>query len=458
MKKYSEKYINSYKILKCATVGIEAEFYSNLSYYKTLEMLNIIFDPIKVHGFKQYHSEFKPDENNFKLEPDLSGGSNMAELITGPLDYFSARHYLLKILKFIKDYGYTNNKCSLHINISFIDESDKKLSNLNVLKHILTTDEERIYNIFPTRENNIYAKSVKNLIPYKDYDYSNVAIDIIKQSLSIPNDKYYGINMSHINESDDTARIEYRYIGGKKYEEKSGDIIELMDEFILNTYNNIGASFEDKDVEKIGEFLDSKLNLFKSFNNYDNFLVEFPTIDIQIDQNGAYDVVNAYYPKMYDKVFKLVQSVENIEDCVINYYTSEQKIEVVGATFKSLLNISNFDFINCEIENGIFTECNFIGCTIENAHINMCVTDNCIIKDTKVLSSNIDNSNLENCFFSGGYLNSHMEGGIFRSGKIGPYGELSSTTRVVTDKSSFFHTSKEEETEDDKSKKSYKFK
>ena len=172
MRKYSEKYISSYKILKDATIGFELEFYSKrTSYYKMLEILNEELSPVKVHGFRQYHSDFEVDADNFKMEPDLSGGSSMIEIITGPLDYFNARFHLLKLLKFIQEYGYTNDKCSIHINISY---KGKKLKDLNLLKQILTTNEDAIYDVFPSRRNNIYAKSVKNMIPFEDYDFSGL--------------------------------------------------------------------------------------------------------------------------------------------------------------------------------------------------------------------------------------------------------------------------------------------
>jgi len=452
MRKYSEKYISNYKILKCARIGFEMEFYSNLSYYKTLEIMNIEFSPVKVHGFRKYHSSFTPDKENFKLEPDLSGGSSMAELITGPLDYFTARHYLLKILKFIQTHGYTNDKCSLHINISFDKElCDKDVKDLNILKHIIRTNEDDIYAIFPSRQNNIYAKSIKKIIPFKDYDFSNVGVDVIRQSLRVPSDKYYGINMSHINNYD-SARLEYRYIGGKNYEKKSAEIMELMDIFVLQTYENIGTDFNNDDIQKLGDYLDSKISNFKTFNRYDNFLVEFPTIDIQIDQDGHYDIVNSYYPKIYNKIFDLIEAVDELKDCVINYYTTEQKIEIVGAEFKSVMNIKNFDFINCDIFSGIFTNCNFMGSEIKNAHINNSTVDKCDVNSSKLISSSVEGSLLENCFFMGGYLNSDMTGGIFRSGKIGPYGVLSSTTKIVNDDTNFFNVKYEEDEAEEKQK------
>jgi len=142
MRKYSEEFINDSDILKNSTLGFEFEFYiKELSFYKTLELLNKILNPVKVHGFRHYHPDMKPDASNFLLTPDLSGGSNMVEVITGPMSYFEAKFYLIKILKFIQEYGYTNEKASIHFNISFVD---KDLTELNILKMILNTDEDEI--------------------------------------------------------------------------------------------------------------------------------------------------------------------------------------------------------------------------------------------------------------------------------------------------------------------------
>jgi len=230
MRKYSEKFLNDSDLLKFARIGFEFEFYmKDLSFYKTLELLNQYLSPVKVWGFRKYHSDMTPDSKNFKIEPDLSGGANMVELVTGPLDYFEAKFHLNKLLKFIQTYGYTNDKCSIHFNISFKDECEKNLNDLNVLKLVLTMDEDEIYYVYPMRKNNVYAKSVKNIIPYKDYDFNNIPIDVIKNNLMLPDDKYYGINFLHINNPKETQRLEFRYIGGKDYEKNIGDISYFLD-------------------------------------------------------------------------------------------------------------------------------------------------------------------------------------------------------------------------------------
>lgn len=435
MRTYSEKYIQNYKTLKEATIGFEFEFYSKrTSYYKMLEILNEELAPVKVHGFRQYHSDFEVDADNFKMEPDLSGGSSMIEIITGPLDYFNARFYLLKLLKFIQEYGYTNDKCSLHINISY---KEKNLKDLNLLKQILTTNEDAIYEVFPSRKNNIYAKSIKNMIPFEDYDFSSVDISIIKNVIKIPKDKYYGINFSHADKVSG-SRLEYRYLGGKDYEQKSGDILDFMDQFIINTYNNIGSDFDNNDIKLLGTYLDGKINSFKTFSSYDKFIVDFPSLQIQVDQRGDYDIIKAYYGQIYKRVFKLIESTDGLTDGVINFVIASKKIEVVDCKFSCTMNIKDYDFINCNISDGVFENCEIVNSEVVNTQLTRTKVYRSDVKDSKLLSCNVDNSDLTDCFFMEGFLDGHMEGGIFRSGKVGPNGSLSTTTKLVTGKESFF--------------------
>ena len=448
MRKYSEKYSNNYKILSKAIVGFEFEAYYNISYYKTLENLNAELSPVKVHGFRTYHSDFIPDNNNFKLERDLSGGVNLAEIVTGPMDYYSAKFYLIKILKFIQEYGYTNDRCSLHINISF---KDKSLSDLNILREILRMDEDELYKVFPTRKNNIYAKSVRSIIPFKDYDFSNVPINIVKNNISFPSNKYYGINFLHINEYG-SSRLEFRYIGGEDYEQQLGDIIDIMDRFIINTYDNIGSEFDNDDIKELSDFMDEKINVFKSFETYDDFLVEFPDITLQIDQDGRYEVVSGLYDKLHSKIYKLIESCDDMGECIFNYFTSENKFEVVGANFTSILDINGYDFIDCEVMDGIFNNCNFVNSKVLNSEIMKGKIGNSDIIDSKLFNCNVDEGTLERCYFESGLLNAHMEGGIFRSGKIGAKATISSTTKIVdVTKDNFFNT--KADVDDKKNKK-----
>ena len=100
------------------------------------------------------------------------------------------------------------------------------------MKLILNTDEDEIYRAYPSRKGNIYAKSVKKIIPYKEYDFFNIPISVVKNNMRLPNDKYYGVNFLHINNDKLSQRLEFRYIGGEDYEKNIGQLIYFLERFV----------------------------------------------------------------------------------------------------------------------------------------------------------------------------------------------------------------------------------
>jgi hypothetical protein len=443
MEKYSEKFLNQTNKLKNSKIGFEFEFYlKELSFYKTLELLNQELNPVKVWGFRQYHSDMTPDSKNFKIEPDLSGGSNMVELVTGPLNYFDAKYYLVKIIKFIQNYGYTNEKSSIHFNISF--DGEKNLNDLNVLKLILNIDENEIYRVFPSRKNNVYAKTVKKIIPYKEYDFFNIPVEVVKNNLRLPSDKYYGINFLHINNDKNSQRLEFRYIGGKDYEKNIGQLIYFLDRFIITLHDCIDVGFNSEDINKLEEYLETNISTFKNFSKYDNFIIDFPNVQIQIDQNSNYDVVSAYYSKIFTNLFNIIDSVDSLKECMINYVTNTQTIELVDAQIKTNSTLKSVELINCKVE-GILEDCFIVGSEIDNSQLTKCKLKFTDVQNSKVLNCRVEDSQLHSCYFMDGYLNGDMFGGVFRSGKLGPYASMDSDVKVVTDNDNFFDTKFEEE-------------
>lgn len=107
------------------------------------------------------HSDFVPCDKVFKIEPDMSGGKGLVELVTGPIPYRNARVIIIKMLDWIEANGYTSDRASIHLNMSFQTEyleDPIMVSKMNVLKFILEFDEQQVYNFFPERENSTYAK------------------------------------------------------------------------------------------------------------------------------------------------------------------------------------------------------------------------------------------------------------------------------------------------------------
>ena len=434
MQKFTDKYINNWDILTKSIIGFEFEFYTERSYYKLLELLNRELYPIKVHGFRKYHSAMLVDDKNFKIEPDLSGGYDMVELVTGPMPYVDSKIILLKILTILKNYGNTNEKCSLHVNISF-DDDYKDIGDLNQLKVLLNIDEDLIYELFPERKDNFYAMSVKNMIPFKDFDFIGSGSNIIENNIELPDTKYRGININKIRD----GRLEFRYIGGKNYHLETKKIIELVDYFIILSWNCIGESINKDDKKKLLNYLSTNINNFKKFKKVENFISEFPTIQLEIDKEDVMIIVKTYYGDLYNDIYELIQNIYNLSNCIINYDTATKQIEVIDADFKVILDIENIRFINCTINSGRFKHCEFIDTELKNNHLHNCEIQGCEIFNAKLENCIVDQSSIiRDSYFYGGLLNGTMESGVFRAGKIGEYGELGKAVKVITDGDNYF--------------------
>jgi len=440
MKKFSNEYLNDFNKLKNSIVGFEFEFYTNKSYYKLMEYLGNELNPVKIHGFRQYHSKFKPDEDNFKIEPDLSGGYDMVELITGPIPYVNSKIVLLKILRILQDVAKTDERCSIHINVSFDGKkSEKTLGNLNRLKLILNVDEDYVYRFFPTRQDNIYAKTVKAIIPFKGFDYSNDAVNIVINNLELPDTKYYGINIQTVEK----GRLEYRYIGGKDYQFKTSEILTLMDYFIALTWNCVDEPLDEYDMEELREYLFENINMFKTFTNYEDFISNFPTIDIQVDRLNEYAILKAYYENFYDEVYDLIQNTYNLSNCILNFDTQQNRLELVEADFRTIFDVNRLDIIECTANSGRYNSCNIISSEVVNGNIKGGSIIDSNILNSKIEGAKIDiNTEVNDSYLYQCQIDGHITGdSVLRLCKLGPNAIIDDSVRIVTDQSNYFNTS-----------------
>lgn len=438
MKKLTEKYVFDDDILNCAIIGFEVEFYSEKSYYKLLEYFNRELSPIKVSGYRQYHSSFKPTQTHWKIEPDLSMGYDGIELVTGPLNYSDARIYAAKILKMLQNKNFhTDDLCSFQINISFDkNKTEKTIDKINKLKLILDIDENYIYNLFPKRKNNQYCRSVKRLIPFKNIDMVNLnSIKILENSLILPHTKYFGINFSNIY----TDRIEYRYIGSENYQYNINEILELLDYFILLTWNSINEELTEDNIQELIEIVSSNLNIFKTYNNIDNFISNFPSIKLLVNKNENIFYIKNYYNSFYEKLYDLISNTQNLKECVINYNTNTKRLEIVDANIKLIFNIKDVDFIDCYIYNGEIEDCNVIDCELLNMHINTSKIYSSSINNSKIIKCDItDNCTIENCYMLFNNIsNSSINSGVLRNCSVSNDCTIGDDVRIYKDDNYF---------------------
>jgi hypothetical protein len=268
-------------ILNSSLMGLEFEFYSNIDLEATQKSLAKLLDR-KIRLEIKAHSDFVPSAEEFKMEPDMSGGKGLIELVTGPIPYRNARLVVIKMLKWISENGYTNDRASIHINLSFDDkylEDPAMVSKMNILKFILEFDEAQVYKFFPDREHSAYAKSVKWIMPkWESFHFD--ANQIASNQYKFADTKYYGINFSKSEKN----YLEFRYIGGKDYEKRVDDILYLTEMFLQRMWKSCNdPRFTPENKIELQRILNKNKPISDMLKDYTKVTENWPGIKILAD-------------------------------------------------------------------------------------------------------------------------------------------------------------------------------
>lgn len=428
------RHSDSNSVLNTALVGIEFEFYSNYSIEETQKRVSELLDR-KIQVETKAHSEFQPDEKVFKMEPDMSGGKGLIELVTGAMAYRNARIVISKMLKWIDENGYTTERSSIHLNLSFDKkylEDKNTISKMNTLKFILEFNEEQVYKLFPNRENSIYAKSIKWVMPkHESFYFDDNSISI--NNFNFPNTKYYGINFDKKIKN----YLEFRYVGGKDYQKKKDTIIYLLDRFITQMWKScFHTEFTDTNKLELKKILNKNLPYREILKDYKNLKKYFPNIDLMVDLQETDSIIRLQWDRIKHKVVSALSNGGMVEG-IINYDSDLGAIQVKDGKFPVCYELTGFDLVECEISGNVFTS-NLYRCKVDKSALEYCnAYQGTEVTDSKIKSSYVNGScTATNCYIFGrdGVFKGKAVGGIFREGFIDNNTRFDETEVVVSKK------------------------
>jgi hypothetical protein len=390
----------------------------------------------KVVVSERYHSNIVVDANTCKLEPDYSGGSKMVEFITGPLPYNEAMTILIKVLNWIDENGWTTDRCAFQFSVSF-DKFRKdvkdRMENLDKLKFILGLDENFIYSRFGNRAKNVYAKSIKRVVPRNRFSVIENITSIDPKMFKVPEDKYYGVNFTKIP----MGYLEIRYLGNRDYQKKTKDIREIIDYVLLYLYDLLShriSGYSREDLAKLQSMMNQYTKVVRSFSDPEFFFRNFPDFHVFIDLKGWDENIKTYWSVVRDKIFDII--VEgNVTSGYFNYDTTTGRSQLKDARSREALELKDIDLILCDIKNGIIKNCNIYSSKIRKSSIEQCY----IVRDNTVISSKVKDcvvdfgNELEDCFIdcAGKSINCKIKEGVLRAGEIGENADISKETLKV---------------------------
>ena len=421
-------------VLMNSKIGYEFEFYSNYSADDTAEKLAKYLGK-KISVFEESHSDFKVTTDHYKLEKDYSGGKKLIELVTGSQPYQEARVTLIKVLKWIKENGYTNDRCGIHFNISFNDDKmgSSFLTRLNRLKFILDFDEDKIWKDYPNRKNSVYAKSIKFVVPVDKLSYET-AKTVNQADFIFPTEKYYGVNFLKLEKN----YLEFRYLGGDGYEKLTDKLLATQDQFIESLYKAAAnPAFNADDKKKLTKILDKHKDAIKAYGSFKALKENFPDIGLLVNMDTDDRNINSFWSKIREKIFEILTEGA-MKKGIINYDSSTGKIQVKDVDFAGAFKLEDIDMIDCKNVRGVVNRCDIFSTKLEGAEIyesnlfDNCETLNCKLKDSYVNRS----SAVKDSYFCGnnGVMNGTMINGIFREGKISDLSKFDGTEVVKYEK------------------------
>lgn len=421
-------------ILNAALIGIEFEFYSNKNLEETHKQIESLLGlPISLED--KAHSDFQPSADHFKMEPDMSGGSGLIELVTGPIAYRNARIIVIKILGWIRENGYTTERASIHINISFDKkylEDPSMVSKMNTLKFILTFNEKQVFKFFPNREDSVYAKSIKWVMPKGESVHFDIN-HINPLNFIFPDTKYYGVNFLKKQKN----YLEFRYIGGKDYEKRQEDILYLTERFILQLFKAcMYTEFTPEDRIELKYILNKNLPVLQALKDYRNLNKHWPKINVLVDLQDNYQVIKVQWDRIKHRVLGLIVN-GSLTEGIINYDSDFGSIQVKDGKMLTCFLAEKYEFISSEL-SGNFKNCHFYGCEVKGSDIEISnFYQGTIVKESKIKSSFVHGScEVVNSYVFGkdNIFKGKMVGGIFREGNIGPHARFDDVEIVVSKK------------------------
>jgi hypothetical protein len=415
-------------------IGIEFEFFANEGMTEVKRSMSQALNK-EIRVEEKAHSEFTPTDEIFKLEPDNSGGSGMIELVTGPMPFVESKLIIAKTLKWIRENGSTNERCSIHINVAFDGKKlgpNTNVSSLDIGKFVLNFNEEAVYEAFPNRRDSVYAKSIKFIVPLSGMTQPSPEKRLWKNYMFVT-EKYYGVNFSKLPKN----YIEFRYLGGTDYEKKYNTILNMTEHFVLSLYESLADPvYNENDLKILDSLLEKHRSVIESYKTYSAFKEKYPKIKLMVDLNTYDQIIETFYPKMRTKIFELLTKA-GLEEGLINYDADTGKMQLKNAELMKCFEINGIDIVDCKIQG------NIIGCDIFSTElINSSMFECNLFGATDTVDSKIEDSYVSRhvavkdsyVFGPRGVFSGDMEGGIFRKGRATEFANFENTEIIEIEK------------------------
>jgi hypothetical protein len=383
-------------------------------------------------------SSSEPSAYNFQVKRTEDG---VYHLVTSFVLYRDARLIAINLLKWIEREGTTSRNNNFLVDLKFMDEvkgpfkgtlfsTATKIENIDKLRFILEFDEQKIYKAFPTRKDSFISQSIVNFEPTQKFiPKEKEAVD--PRVYRVPPTDNCGVNFETLTQ----GFLRMQYIGGSGYEKKVEDVLSAINQFCVTAWDcTVNRGFTRENLVTFEKAIAVRHKIREAYYDYSIFKKNFPKIVFSVDLVSNDKVLESYYQILRDRIYDIISNLDIRGEFEMNYDTVYSVFQIKDANISGK-NLAGIEFIKCKITYGTYSKCDFFDCEIQDATLNQCN----LYLHTHVHRSNLFNSyanrttEITKCDFDGmaGVLNGKMTEGVFRTGKVGLFADISPQTVVI---------------------------
>jgi len=421
--------LNFTPLFEKSLVRVTAEFHSDKSNSAALETLS--------KDLKRKVTPSDPSSMSFQLKRDESGKFTFS---TGFLLYRDARLTLIDLFKWMERNSKTERTDNLYLDLKFIDvisgpfkgtlfNTSTKIDSIDKIKFALGFDEDAVYKVFPSRKNGFNSQTIRNFTPQQKFLIKTKYID--PTSYDIPNTLNSGVNFETLND----GYVRLQYVGGTKYEEKSNEILTILNQFTITAWDSvINKTYTKDNLDKFVSMLSRTKGAREAYLDYDLFVKNFPKVKFTVDLLGDKKILESYYGILKDRVYEIFSNITIEGDCDLNYDTLLCTFQIRSAKFRAN-KLIKIDFIDCEIASGSFELCDFYDCRLIDSSLNYCNLFLHSIVDRSNITDSFANRTvqLKNCEIDGTntVINCDVSGGLIKKCKVGEHASIAKDVVVI---------------------------
>lgn len=279
--------------------------------------------------------------------------------------YFEAIYLLPNIFEFLgelKDFKNTYFYVKIGFNNEYIN-----LSNLNLMKFILTYNEDFVMSKLPSFDKNEYVEKITDIKP-KDFNSCSELVQKQIEALKFTDDDIYGLDFSNLN----IGIVKFKYARELNYRNKWEDIIKCINHTIITLSNATNyIEFDDKELEKIDKYNEEFGKFTQAFSCYELFKAKYKSIKLSVDLSNDKANIDVIYPSIKEQLFNIV-ICNGIKEATINYDTDVSRLQLKDIELKKCHHLHGVDIVDSEIDNSYIKDCDFYDTKITNSKIVNC--------------------------------------------------------------------------------------